>query len=646
VTFRPGETENETAPGGASSARARWIDGHPFAAAALVLAAFAAYANSLDGAFLFDDQPWIVENPLIRDLRSFFVEWSGYRKQPNRYVGHLTLALNYQLGQLDVTGYHVVNVCIHAMNALLTYALTVLVFQTPLLKGSRLARWARPTGLLAATLFVAHPIQTQAVSYVVQRYTSLSSTFYLLTVVQYVRWRVRQPSNPGATRAALRYAGILATTLLAMKTKESTFTLPFALVACELFLFPISRRGLARLAPLLVTLPVIPATKLNLNLAAPVQALAEQVQDVTVVESTLSRSDYFKTQLSAIVDYLGLLLWPVEQNVDHDYPTFRSFSEPKVLASALVIALLGAAAVYLFVRSTPGRRRGLDASARLVSFAIVWFFLALSVESSLIPIADVFVEHRVYLPSVGFFLAVAVGVVCLADRWVPAHAARVARAGALVLALALGVLTFRRNEVWADGVTLWSDAVAKSPDKARPQYNLGQALVASGDLKGAIRHYQRAVEVDPGWVRAYNNLGATLEAAGRYDEAIPALERAIRLDPTHEEAHYNLGRVYLSSGKHPEEAAALFAAALRLRTNWPEAYANMAAALNSARRFEDTVRLLNGASDVVRDNAEAHFNLGVAHVALGDREAALAEVRSLQRLRPGLARQLAEFMER
>jgi tetratricopeptide (TPR) repeat protein len=627
-----------------SVVRERWVESHLVTGVVIVLLALAAYANSFGGAFVFDDLPWIVENDLVRDLRHFFLEWRGYRKQPNRYVGHLTLALNYRLGALEVTGYHVVNFSIHVLNALLVYALGVLVFVTPAVAGSRLSRWARPIAFSAAILFVTHPIQTQAVSYVVQRYTSLAATFYLATVVQYVAWRVRYGAPPGGLRSGLRYVGIFATMLLAMKTKESTFTLPIALVACEVFFFRPTRRSLLLLVPQFATLAVIPATKLSLG--APVDALVREVQRATVVESKLSRIDYLRTQLSVIVEYVRLVLYPAGQTVDHDHPVPHSFLEPRVLASAAAIGVLCAAAIYLFVRSSPGRRNALDASSRVASFGIVWFFLALSVESSLIPIADVMVEHRVYLPSVGLFLAVAVAAAAAVSRWFPARPAAVVRGGAVAVALVLAVLTFQRNRVWADGATLWSDAVAKAPGKARPHYNLGQALVASGDLAGAIRQYRLAIELDPRHVRAHNNLGVALQEAGRREEAVAVLERAIRLDPSHEEAYYNLGNVHLSSGVDHEQAVALFAAALRLRKNWPEAYANMAAALNSLARYESTIQLLDGAADVVRENPEAHFNLGVAHVALGHREAALGEIRILQRVGPALAARLATFMER
>jgi tetratricopeptide (TPR) repeat protein len=556
-----------------SSAAPPWIERHPIACLAIVAVALGAYSGSFGGAFVFDDLHWIVENDLVRDLRHFLLEPAGYRKQPNRFVGHLTFALNYRLGGLEVTGYHVFNFCVHALNALLVYALAIFAFRTPRAAGSRLAPFAKPIAFLAAVLFVAHPIQTQAVSYVVQRYTSLSATFYLSTVVLYLRWRLRQlDDGDDPRRDVVAYAAMIVTTLLAMKTKESTFTLPVALAASECFFFGATRRGLLRLVPLLATLAVIPATKLDLS--RPVDAVVADVQRVTVIDSKASRLDYARTQLAVVVEYLRLLVLPVGQSVDHDHPVYRSFVEPRVIASALVIALLYAVAAYAYVRTSPRRSAPADPGARVLSFGIVWFFLAISVESSVIPIADVMVEHRVYLPSAGFFLAVAVAAAWLMQRWSPARAGTVLRAAAVVLGLLLGVATFQRNEVWADDVALWTDAAAKSPHKARPHYNVGEALGKRGDLDGAIREYLLALQADPEHARARYNLGESLAKRGDIEGAMRQYQLVIATDPGDARAHNNLGVAYYSRGL-VDDAIARFRTAIALSPDYAEAHTNL-----------------------------------------------------------------------
>jgi len=179
----------------------------PLVAVFLVLSCgVLAYSNSFRVPFVFDDLPSIVDNPVIRSLDNFLASTSGYENHERRFVGYLTFALNYRLGGLDVTGYHAFNLVVHLANALLLYALVRLAFRTPHLAGSRLAPRAGTVALLCGLLFVVHPVQTQAVTYVVQRLTSLATLFYLLAMVLYAvgRLKARKVSDGGGGRLGWR----------------------------------------------------------------------------------------------------------------------------------------------------------------------------------------------------------------------------------------------------------------------------------------------------------------------------------------------------------------------------------------------------------------------------------------------------------
>ncbi len=628
--------ESPGAPPDASLGRLR----HVLPVGAIALVGFLAYSNSFHSEFVFDDDTGIVTNELVRDLGNYLLDWAGYRANPNRYVGNLTLALNYWAGGLHVTGYHAVNVLIHLLNALLVYALVLVSFRTPHLRRSALASWSRSVAFAAALLFVSHPIQTQAVTYVVQRFTSLATTFYLLAVLLYARWRLARDST-GSSRAAsvARYVLLLVSAILAMKTKEIAITLPIAVALYEVFFFDGAwRRRVVFLAPVLATLLVIPATLLSLQ--KPVGEVLSDVAEVTKVQAATSRLDYSRTELAVIATYLRLLVLPVGQNVDYDYPLHRSLLEPRVAASLLLILTMMAAALWLYGGSVAGRTRTLDPAGRLVSFGVIWFFLALSVESSVIPIVDVIFEHRVYLPSAGLFIAAATGLALLVRRWAPERAGAATAAVGVSLSLVLAAATFRRNEVWATELSLWTDVVSKSPGKSRPHDNLGLALAKAHREAEAAEHFRAAVQADPGNVRAHNNLGVALAKLGRQQEAVDSFSTAIRLAPDHAEAYHNLGRITLMAGGRLEEAAALFGKAIELRRNYPEAYANLAAAWNGLGRYGDTVRLLEGASAIVRDQPEAHYNLCLAYAALGNGSAVARELGILQGLSPGLASRL------
>lgn len=609
------------------------------AALAILLAALLAYANSFGCEFVFDDFSSIRDNPYIRDLRNFSLDGAAYRSQPNRWIGYLSFALNYAAGGLDVTGYHVANLVIHAINALLVFALVVLTFRTERLAGSSLADSARGIALAAALLFTTHPIQSQAVTYVVQRLASLATLFYLLTLVLYARWRLAGEARPAWRRLA-GYLPVLAAAILAMRTKETSFTLPAAVAAWELmFLDGPARRRLSYLLPIVATALLIPISLVGMG--TPIGKVLSTAEEVTRLETRMSRWDYLTTQLAVVVTYLRLLVLPVGQNLDHDYPLYGSLLEPKVLGSAGVIGGLVFLAALLLRRTAARAARPLDPAARLVSFGIVWFFLGLSVESSFIPIVDLVYEHRVYLPSVGFFVAVVAGGTLLARRYAPTPG-RLVPSVAAALSVVLAVATLQRNRVWASPLTLWSDAVEKSPNKTRPHSNMGLALIAAGRREEALGHLQAVVRINPNHVSGYNNLAVLLSDMGRFGEAVHWLEVARDLKPDHAETYYNLGRIRLEEGRIGE-AAELLGKAIALDPEYVHAYANLGAALNQLGRPAETVRLLEGRDALLRDSVEARFNLGVAYVLLGDAPGAERAVAILARLAPDRAIQLAEF---
>ncbi|WP_242343205.1 tetratricopeptide repeat protein [Anaeromyxobacter terrae] len=608
----------------------------------LVVLALVAYANSFGGDFVFDDVGIVRDRRLLRDLGAFVAD-AGWMIRENRWVGYLTFALNHRLNGLDVTGYHLVNFAIHVANALLVHALVTTTFATPRLKGSLPAPWSRAIAFVTAAAFVAHPLQTQAVTYIVQRFTSLATLFYLLATVQYARWRLRRERGPlPPARTALAWAGILAAAVLAMKTKEIAFTLPFAVAAYELVFF--DAPGLLRvklLAPLLATLPIIPLGRVGVG--APLSEVISTAADATRVQTALSRSDYLATQLPVIASYLRLLILPFGQNVDHDVPVQHSFLAPLVVGCGLLLLGMVALAAFLLRRTSGTTARPLDPAWRVVAFGIIWFFLALSVESSLIPIVDVMFEHRAYLPSAGLFAGVATAGALLARRREFSPRAFVT-AGA-VLAVGLAGFTLARNRVWRDEITLWSDAARKAPAKGRPYQNLGVALAAAGRYGEAVEVLTAANRVDPTNIDVYNDMGAALRGLGRDDDAARWFRAAIRERPDHAEAYCNLGSLLLEKMNAYAEAVPLLDQAIEHRPDFPAAYANYAAALNRLGRPGEAIARLEPVAATLSESPEALFNLGVAYAMVGNYAAAQRETAALSRLAPDRARQLSAYLE-
>ncbi|QXE90899.1 tetratricopeptide repeat protein [Geomonas subterranea] len=498
-----------------------------------------AYSNSFHVPFTFDDEGSIVSNNVIKNLNRFLHD-DGYTYNPRRFLGYLTVALNYRLGGTDVTGYHAVNLAIHIGTGFLTYLLARLTLSTPALRrgddATGASSWFIP--LFAALLFVAHPVQTQAVTYIIQRLASLATLFFVGSIACYAKARKLQEESarPFAPKPLFFYLLALAAAGCAMKTKEIAFTLPFVVVLYEFMFFRMTAaKKLLFLLPVGLTVLIVPLSLLGTN--KPIGQIISDVTAVTRVDSELSRLDYLFTQFPVIATYLRLLILPVRQNVDYDFPVYHSLANAPVILSLLLLLALFGAALFLWHRS---RDPQAAPELMLVSFGILWFFITISVESSVIPIADVIFEHRVYLPSVGAFIALA----ALFSLLFKGAVSRAAVSIACVVVLALTVTTFARNSVWGSELSLWGDATQKSPRKARPHYNLALALEKSGRLEQSLQEALIATRLSPKEANPYNLIGSIFGKKGDYDQAIAALSLAVKLDPTLAEAQVNLGDAY------------------------------------------------------------------------------------------------------
>jgi tetratricopeptide (TPR) repeat protein len=569
--------------------------------------AAASYSSTFSASFHFDDEPNIIEYAAIKDLSRFW-DTAG-----TRYVGFLSFALNYRFGRFDVFGYHLVNLSIHAVNGFLVYALVVLLMRTPRAtpsgNGVRVAHWIP---LAVAALFIVHPIQTQAVTYIVQRYTSLVTLFYLLAVVCYLRWRL---TESGPWTRQLWYVAALGSTVLAMKTKEISFTLPFMLIVVEAALFrPRGWRAWIPLAPFLATLPMIP---LSLNKGMGQAGLGFARETLAI-----DRFSYLLTQFNVVVTYLRLMILPVNQNLDYDYPVAQSFWEPTVIASFLFLLGLALVGIYLLIRSP---------RFRLVGFGIVWFFVALSIESSIIPIHDVIFEHRVYLASAGFLLA---AVVLSAE--VLGRRPMAAGLAAVLIVVVFAAATYRRNLVWQDELTLWTDVVAKSPNKPRARNNLATAYAKLGRFDEAEAEYLTALRLDPNRSETHNDLGVAYAKQGRLDDAIRQYAEALRLTPTDPSIHYNIGNAYLRQGR-VDEAIQEYQIALQRDIEFPDIHNNLGNAYHYQERFEEATNEYLIALKLDPENADIHTNLGAVYAKQGRLDAAIAQYRTALRFNPNQA---------
>ena len=601
------------------------------------------YSNSFHCSFHFDDASSITNNFVIRNIDHLQDIWDFW---PCRFITYLSLAINYQFNEFDVFGYHLFNVIIHLISAILVWWLTLLTFSTPAMKEGRVGKktfikefpegeaifiWLMQKGyleevsgsegrpktmskaekvyiekkfpnesvkiltilkqaqenqvaphadliaLFAGLIFVSHPIQTQAITYIVQRAASMATLFYLASLCFYVRSRLPQVHHSNLGIGKFYYTCSLITATVAMFTKEIAITLPLTMILYEFCFFKISRSIQWKpLVPFMFILLIIPSTMLltrSVNL--------QEMHRVTEETSGITPRHYLLTQSRVIITYIRLLFLPLNQNVDYDYPVSKSLFELPTLLSFLLLILI----FFSSIRSY--------SKYRLFSFSIFWFFLTLLPESSLFPIKDVIFEHRLYLPLVGYSLFLVSGVYYLFGK----NTIKMMFITLTVIILCNSILTYQRNKVWKDELTLWKDTVGKSPHKARPYSHLGTAYNDQGNMTLAISEYNKSLELDPNDVQTINDRGNVYAKQGNYAKAIVDFTKAIEMSPNFAEPYYDRGLVLSIQGNFTQ-AIADYSKAIELNPHFADAYNNRAVSYFQLKDYKNAWDNLHKAEEL------------------------------------------------
>lgn len=505
----------------------------------LIIVGLALYAFTLPFEFVFDDHIYLVNNPLVRDTQSLwfmgdFHAFANHAKklglEPDlstnfilRPFAYLTFHLNYLLDGMNPPGFRAVNIAIHCANALLLLALVRGLFRHAT-KGGHTEDSGAFIATGAAFLFLVHPLQIESVTYVVQRFTSLGTSFYLFVILTFVNARAATSEAAGRVWRRWSIAGLL----VGIFTKEFLFTAPFVMVILDWIYFGTRlRAAIRRILPWCVALPIIPILILLISAAQSERGLT--FSGALNVAGTKDGGDdyawhYTLTQPGVVLTYLRLLILPTGLNVDPDRPPCTALLDWRVMGPLLVMLAILAGAVRWHVARREDSRRA------LVLCGVLWFFLTVSVDSSFVPLPDLMAEHRTYLPSVGMLIA----FVCLADtartslsRWPHLRLAVPGIVGCAVVALS--VATIQRNEVWRSNISFWSDTVAKSPNKWRPWKNLGVSYIRDNQFEKAIGCYRRAIEIEPKTLEAYFGLANAMVACNRFREGLEVAEAGLRV---------------------------------------------------------------------------------------------------------------------
>lgn len=599
-------------------------------ALAIIVLTAAVYSNTLSAPFHFDDYINIVENPVVKKIPSYFDSplKEGAKAAvdmffKSRYMGYLSFAVNYKLHDQSTFGYHAFNTFVHMSTALLVYWIIVLTFKTPRMAPA--ADNQSALALITALIFAAHPLNTQAVTYIVQRLASMCTMFALLSFALYVKFRLMDETK-GALRIFV-YASSVISMAAAMFTKEIAFTVPFMIAVYEFMFFngPKARRAYY-VIPLMMTMVIVPLN-LYITLRDYAASAGGSVQWMTRLQSTLTRYEYFLTETRVAATYLRLLILPVNQNLDYDYAVSKTLTDSAVIRSILLHITIAASGVWMLIKS------GRFPLLRISAFGILWFYSTASVESSVMPIEDVIFEHRAYMPGIGMLVAIMFAAYAVVrDKTVAVKKAALAVIAAIILIFA--VAAYLRNNVWRTEFSLWEDVVNKSPGKARPHLYLANVHMKRGEIEKAEQLYKKAVEIDPLSEQAHINLGVVYENSGDFGNAETHYQKAAALVMDKYAVLERLGGLYIKTGEY-DKATEYIGMSLKEKPDNPYALTMLCRAYRYIKNFNKAVDYCASALSIAPDNADANIELGLVYYDKGDFDNAAASFSSAVRLAPG-----------
>ncbi|MBI2825335.1 MAG: tetratricopeptide repeat protein [Planctomycetia bacterium] len=602
----------------------------------------AIYGTAVHAPFFFDDLHTVVKNPSIRrvwpviDLSDRGGPLTPPKGIPTsaRPVVNLSLALNYYFGALDPTGYHLVNMILHALAACTLWAI---VYRT-LRLGYFQHRFDRVAGYLSfasALVWAAHPVNTESVNYVTQRTELMMGWFYLLTLFASLRyWSATAP----AWRALWLSVATMAC-LLGMLSKEVMASAPVVVLLFErTFITGSFRRALRASWPLYLGLAAAWIPLLCIYLSGHHTPEAGFGLPVRAVP-------WWLTQAKVLILYLKLTFWPWPLLIQYELPYFETLAAawPWLLAAAA----LGLVALVLVWRRT---------AAGFVGASVL---MVLS-PTFLIPMTnEVAAERRMYLPLAAIAPLVVAGGYALAERVARSIDARTERrlagwgpiavtgVGVVVVGAVFGLLSLRRSNVYNDELDLWRDAAVHQPDNFMACYNAGTLLAVAGRQQEAIEQFEAALRRKPDSSDAHFNLARALDEVGRQREAFGHYQEAVRLKPDFAAAHYNLGIALTQAGRI---GAGIdhFQRAVELEPDFADAHMNLGSALASIGRIEDAIAHFERAVALKPDGV-ALANLAFAYaMAQRDAEAIATAERALELARSegdaSLAAQLEAWM--
>ena len=547
----------------------------------LSLLGMVGFFGTLKSPFLYDDAPTIVHNPYIQNLWDFQSQ-VGIENIFNRSIVLLTYAVNREVGQLNVFGFHLVNILLHVCVGIALYFLArhLLFLESPKIR-SRLS----PLPMLAASIHLLHPMTVETVTYLSSRSSLLVTLFYLLGFYFFVQ--TVRPFKPGDGGRRLFFAFLVVLFFfLGAGSKGIVVTLPVMGVIYLWFKAPKMETGKRVLIGALVLFPLLVYLAFRYVHMGDLFTLKADPDSMSI-----DRGLYFLTQLKVLVFYyLGKLVLPFNLNFEPDVRLVSGILDPEWMAGLVAMVLLGAS-LYL-------------QESRLMKFAALWALVTIFPTSSFIPLKQIVTEHRAYLPGIGIFLGLGVGIVTATPRIVN----RMAVVFSVLLIFAL--LTFNRGLDFRTQISLWEDTARKSPQKALVHNNLASGYLAEERLNDARRELAITLDLDPGYTDAHLNRGFIYSRQGKWEEAKVAFDRALLLGSNKADAFFNAGRVRIFLNQ-PRDAIPFLIEAVKMKPHRTKYHFELGNAYRSVNRKDEALTQYRLTLKSDPDHLEARNNIGV-----------------------------------
>jgi len=585
------------------------------------------YSNTLDSSWHFDDIPNIVSNQNIQIQNLSWEElqksiYSPLTKKIHRPVAKLTLAINYLISGLDTTSYHVFNILVHILASWFAYLIfvqTLQLFSARDLQGVNSLSW-QDIALVGAVLWAIHPIQTQAVTYIIQRMASLAALFYFIAFYCYIRFRLTD---------GLKYKIILLLTtliffLFGLGTKQNTVLLPLAIVGYEVAFF---RKKI---------FPEKKYVKYFVFIIFFIFTLASLWYFREKLISIFEPYDYARkftlwerliTQPLVLTRYLFLIFYPLADYLILETDMVASqglFSPPWTM-----IAILFNACLFIFgivyLKKYP-----------LLCFAIYYYFVNHLIESTIIPL-ELYFEHRNYIPSLFIFLVIAYYSLKFMTYYSIHN--RIFLRNLIIFCLVTVIIgegnaTFLRNDVYQDEITLHTDTIEKAPLNPRPYIAIAVQHIDYKQYDEALEYLRKAENLhkkyperfQENWVaKIYYNAGIVFRNRDENEKAIKFFLKSIQLDPSEWSAHVNLGILFFAQEDF-EHAEDYLYNAVALHPNCPaDLYNLFGRALYANSKYDAAIEVFRKGLEV-KDINVLHYNLAAAYLKKGDIRLAKSEI--------------------